>query len=154
MGELEKVITAVFQKEGKDTLTAREIALSISMGRHWFKFQEAKQMVDMAISANLLKDEGGNLRPTFDMLAVHLDLDYTPTRDILVPKQFEDVFMAIVDSIVAATNLEKRQVISHINKKKSAMGVSIEVAALLVAKGYDVDVSRFIDGVEKKVLDG
>lgn len=154
MGELEKIMTAVFQKEGKDTLTAREIALSISMGRHWFKFQEAKQIVDMAIAANLLKDEGAGLKPNFDMLSVHLDLDYTPTKDILAPKQFEDVFMAIVDAIVSATNLEKRQVISHINKKKSSMGVSIEVAALLVAKGYDVDVSRFVEGVEKKVLEG
>jgi hypothetical protein len=154
MGELEKIITAVFQKEGKDALTAREIALSISMGRHWFKLQEAKQIVDMAQAANLLKDDGGNLKPAFDMLAVHLDLDYAPTRDILAPKPTEDVFMAIVDAIVSATSLEKRQVISHINKKKSVLGVSIDVAALLVAKSYDVDVSRFIDGVEKKVLEG
>ena len=154
MGELEKIMTAVFQKEGKDTLTAREIALSISMGRHWFKLNEAKQIVEMAIAANLLKDDGGNLTPSFDMLGVHLDLDYAPSRDILAPKVTEDVFMAIVDSIVATTSLEKRQVISHINKKKSALGVSIEVAALLVAKGYEVDVSRFIDGVEKKLFEG
>ena len=156
MGELENIITAVYNKEGRQALTDRELALSLSMGLHWFKLEEAHQVVDLAKSKGLLEQEegSGGLIPTFDISKIELPLEYSPSEDVLSEKKYEDVLMTIVDLIVRHTNLEKTKVMSHINKKKNQLNVHIQVAALLVAKRYDVDVSKYVDVVEKNVLEG
>ena len=134
-------------------MTERELALSMSMGLHWFKLEEARQVVDMAKSEGLLKEEEGGLVPTFDISSMDLALDYKPSEDVLSEKRTEDVLMTLVDLIVRHTSLEKTKVMSHINKKKNQLGIHIQVAALLVAKRYDIDVSKYYDVVEQNVLE-
>jgi hypothetical protein len=154
LGELENIITAVYNKEGKQSLTERELAMSMSMGLHWFKLEDARQVVDMAKSEGLLKEEEDGLVPTFDITTMDLPLDYKPSEDVLSDKRTEDILMTLVDLIVRHTNLEKTKIMSHINKKKNQLGVHIQVAALLVAKRYDIDVSKYYDVVENNVLEG
>jgi hypothetical protein len=154
LGELENIITAIYNKEGKQALTERELAMSMSMGLHWFKLEDARQVVDLAKSQGLLKEEEGGLVPTFDLSTMDIPLDYKPSEDVLSDKKTEDVLMTLVDLIVRHTNLEKTKVMSHINKKKNQLGVHIQVAALLVAKRYDIDVSKYYDVVENNVLGG
>jgi hypothetical protein len=152
MGELEKIVTSVYLTLGKKPLTEREISMFLSMKQQWFKLSEARKVVELAVSKGLLKQEGGGLVPTFDINAQEIEISFKPSENVLTQNRFEDIFMAIVDTIVSATNLEKRTIISHINKAKNSMGVTIEVAALVVARRYDVDVSRFIDEAEKGIL--
>lgn len=129
------------------------MALSLSMGLHWFKLEDARAVVAKAIAQKLVEETEGGFKPSFDLSSVDIPLDYSPSEDILAEDQVEDVFMSVVDRIVNATKLEKTTVISNVNKMKSRMGVTIEVAALMVARSYDVDVSRYYENVQNNLIE-
>jgi len=155
MSDLQKSIAVLFRRKGKEILTEREFVFSASMDLRWFSPKEAQKLLDAGLSGGYLQRKNGNVFPTFDCAIVEVPLDYKPSRDVLdqLPARQADLFSEIVDRIVKAKSVSKREVVSRVNKKQELMGIDVEPAALLVASDYGVSVdSKYIERAASEVL--
>jgi len=123
------------------------------MDLRWFPPRDAQRLLQRGLEAKLLESGAGVLRPTFDVASVDVPRDLTPSPSILdAPRPaHDDLFVRIVDAIVARTGSDRRTVISGVNAIQERMDVEIEVAALIAARKADVDVSPFLAAVEGRL---
>lgn len=152
MEELRKSLAFLFQRKGKNVLSEKELTMSVSMDLGWFSPDEAKRLIDVGLELKLLSKGNEGLSPTFDYEALTIPIDFSPPRNILEVESQEPLLLAIVRNIQDKTNLDKNKVMAEVNKKQNALKVDIEVAAILVAKRYDVDISGFLREVESKIF--
>ncbi len=77
------------------------------------------------------------------------------TKELGQSEVKEDIFNVIVKEISEKTNKGISEIIALINKRQEELGniLAIEVVALIVAKEFDLDVSKYISYVEKIVLE-
>lgn len=153
--ELIRCLTAVFRQKGKDLLTEQEFVYAVSMDFHWFPPKDAQHLLDVAIKEGLLKLSHGMLSPTFELTDQNLGLEYRPSEDLLkshTKPEKTDLFIEIVNRIMAGTKLSKKEVVGRINKTRERMGIDIEVAALVVARGLGVDIDEEIPAAERELL--
>jgi hypothetical protein len=154
MEELMETLGYLFQRSGKDVISEKDLVLSISMDLGWFSPDEAKQLIDVGIELKLLRREDHGLKPCFNYRALSIPIDFTPTKNILQLDSQEPLLLLIVRSIDEKTALGRNNIMSEINKKQNLLDVEIEVAAILVAKKYEIDISGFIKEAEVKLFAG
>lgn len=152
MKELMESIAYLYQRKGKSVLTEKELVLSASMDLGWFSPDEAKQLVDVCLELKLLKVTENGLEPSFDYKTTSIPIDFTPSKKILEVESQEPLLLSIVRSIDERTDLRRNGIMAEINKKQSALNVEIEVAAILVAKNYSVDISGFLREAESELF--
>ncbi len=155
MSELQRSIALLFRRKGKNLLTEKEFVFSASMDLRWFSPKDAQRLLDLGVSGGYLEKKNGNIVPTFDTSVVEVPLDYRPGKEIFehLPKKQQDIFSEIVDSIVRAKAVPKREVVSRVNKKQELLGIDVEPAVLLVAGDYGVPVDcSFIERAASEVL--
>ena len=152
MEELRKSLAYLFQRKGKNVLSEKELTMSVSMDLGWFSPEEAKRLIDVGLELKLLSKDNEGLSPTFDYEALTLPIDFSPSRNILEVESQEPLLLAIVRNIQDKTGLGKTKVMAEINKKQNTLRVDIEVAAILIAKKYDVDISGFLREVESEIF--
>ncbi len=155
MSELQRSIAVLFRRKGKDFLTEREFVFSASMDLRWFSPKDAQRLLDAGISGGYLQKKNGNVFPTFDCAQVDVPIDYKPTNAIFenAVKRDQDLFSEIVEKIVRAKSVPKREVVSKVNKKQEMLGIDVEPAALLVASDYGLRVeSSFIERATADIL--
>ena len=153
MSEIKRSIAVLFRRKGKDFLTEREFVFSASMDLRWFSPKDAQRLLDAGISGGFLQRKNGNIFPTFDCAEIEVPLDYKPTNDIFeqVAKRNQDLFSEIVEKIVKAKSVPKREVVSRVNKKQELLGIDVEPAALLVASDYGLSVENSV--IERATAD-
>jgi len=155
MSDLEKSITMLFRRKGKDSLTEQEFVSSASFDLRWFSPKDAQRLLDLSLSGGHLKRKNGHITPTFDLSGIDVPLDYKPSKQVLdAPvKTHADLFSEIVDRIVRTKAVPKREVVSKVNKKQEMLGIDVEPAALLVASDYGLQVDNaFIERAESEIL--
>ncbi len=155
MSDLEKSITLLFRRKGKESLTEHEFVSSASFDLRWFSPKDAQRLLDMSLTGGRLKRINGHIVPTFDMSEIDVPLDYKPTRNMLEApaKKHADLFSEIVERIVKTKAVPKREVVSRVNKKQEMLGIDVEPAALLVASDYGIQVDNaFIERAETEIL--
>ncbi len=153
MDDLQNAIALLFKRKGRDELTEREFVLSASMDLRWFPPRDAQRLLQLGLETKLLESHGGNIRPRFDVTAVEVPTDFIPTVKILdVPTPAsEDIFLRIVDAMVAHTKSDRRAVIATVNATQEKMDVEVEVAALIAARQAGVDVAPFLHAVKTRL---
>lgn len=152
MEELRRSLAYLFQRKGKNVLSEKELIMSVSMDLGWFSPDDAKRLIDVGLELKLLTKGSEGLSPTFEYEALTIPIDFSPTRNILEVESQEPLLLAIVRNIQDKTNQDKTGVMAEINKKQNTLKVDIEVAAILVAKKYDVDISGFLREVESEIF--
>jgi hypothetical protein len=152
MEELMDALAYLFQRKGKDVLSENELILSASMDLGWFSPDEMKQLIDVCLELKLLSRADQGLKPNFDYRSLSIPLDFTPSKNILEMESQEPLLLSIVRSIDEKTGLGRNNIIAEINKKQSSLDVEIEVAAILIAKYYDVDISGFLRETEAEIF--
>ncbi|MEM4265258.1 MAG: DUF2240 family protein [Thermoplasmata archaeon] len=153
--ELRKCLAALFRQKGKDIMTEREFVYAASMDLHWFAPKEAQTLLEISLKCGLLRLSNGTLSPSFEISDDMIELDYKPSREIIIGEQKgdeHDPFMALVDKISTSSGLQKRQVIAGINKVREKMPVDIEVAALIFARNLGIDISMDIKSVRDTLM--
>jgi hypothetical protein len=108
--------------------------------------------VDVCIELKLLKRTDNGLKTSFDYKDVAVPLDFTPSKNILQVESQEPLLLSLVRKIHEMTNIERNNIMAEINKKQNALEVEIEVAAILVATKYNVDVSGFLREAESEMF--
>ncbi len=150
MDELRYAIALLFKRKGRDELTEREFVLSASMDLRWFPPRDAQRLLQLGLETNLLESHGGNIRPAFAIDSVEVPRDFVPTPktlEVATPVS-EDVFLRIVDAMVAHTKTDRRGVIATINAVQERMDVDVEVAALIAARQTGLDVAPYVGPVK------
>src|SRR5437667_430085 len=151
--ELRDAIALLFKRKGRDELSEREFVLSASMDLRWFPPRDAQRLLQLGLETRLLESQGGAIRPAFDVSAVEVPRDYIPTSAILeVPTPASaDVFLRIVDAIVAKTRTDRKSVIASVNAVQEKLDVEVEVAALVAAHQMGVDATPFVPTVKNRL---
>jgi len=131
---LKDAIASAFRSKGKSTMKRNELIMTLSYDLCMFSPEEAKRIVNLALEEGLLVGDE-ELSPTFDL-------------------EEKDVFDKIIESIEEKTGKSKGEIIAMINRRQEELGnlLSVEVVALLIAKEFGIDISNYIEEVEKKVL--
>ena len=63
-------------------------------------------------------------------------------------------FNQILSSIINNSNMDKKEIISLINKNQAKhRGILPEVEALIVARNLDIDIHSFIEKVEDRIIE-
>lgn len=152
MEELKKTIAMLFKRKGSSQMTEKEFVFSASMDLRWFPPKDSQKLLEVAIARGAVSLKDGQISPVFDITAVEIPLDFAPTPAVFDMPVKEDLFSKILDHITATQDIERKEAISRINAVQEKMEVDIEVAALIVGKELDVDMSGFIREVEKDIL--
>lgn len=147
MEKLKEVIAFLYNRAGKEELTAQELRLAMSMDLRWFSPKEAEEIVDLFQNKRLLVRKGsGGLRPAFKYKNLTIDRDLHPTKEeLLGGSGDEPLFVRMVGHITDRADDEKRNVISRVNRKAGEMGIEVEAAVMLVGDEMGVDMSPFAD---------
>ena len=147
MEKMKEVIAYIYNRAGKEELTAQELRLAMSMDLRWFTPKEAEEIVDGFQNKRLLVRTGsGGLRPAFNYRKVTPPRDLRPSKQELLGGTGEEpLFVRMVGHITDRADEEKRNVISLINRKAGELGVEVEAAAMLIGDQLGVDMRAFAD---------
>jgi len=140
--DLERCVTFLFRRKGRDALSEKEFVFSASMDMHWFPPHDAQRLLDVCREKGLLRLESGYLRPGFDMSSVDVPVAFKPGKELLRrprPKDDDGLFPRLMDMAVE-TGMERRDFIAECNRLQDRLDVEIEVAGLLVLRDKGVDV--------------
>lgn len=155
--ELKKCLTIIYRRKGKELLGEHEFVYAASMDMHWFPPKEAQKLLDIALREGLLSLKQGMLAPTFQLIDDDLDMDYRPSENLLkshTKPEKKDLFSEITGKIMSSAKLPKKDAVAKINKIREKMEIDIEVAALVVARSYGIDISEEMAAAEQRILSG
>jgi len=153
--EEEIVIAFIFKRSGKSKLKESEIYLPLSLELGWFSTKEARQFIEYAIKQKLLIEKEGLLTPSFDVEKIDIAVGFSPSKSTFTVKEKgeeDDVFQRIVNRIIEKTNYTHEEIIQNINRIQEEKNIIPEVAALLLAKEFNVNVEDSLDAVEKRIF--
>jgi hypothetical protein len=120
--------------------------VALSLDRDWFTPDQAKRLVDVAAGRGLLSREDDALVAAFDPASVTIPDGFVPDESVLREQStFERVLSALTDA-----GVEKQAAVAAINERQRELGVTIEAAAVLYARGRGVAVA---DAAERALTD-
>ncbi len=154
MEKLKEVIAFLYNRAGKEELTAQELRLAMSMDLRWFSPKEAEEIVDLFQNKRLLVRKGsGGLRPAYNYKNMTIGRDFQPTKaELLGGSGDEPLFVRMVGHITDRANEEKRNVISRVNRKAGEIGIEVEAAVMLVGDEMGVDMRPFADEAIEAII--
>jgi len=153
--EEEIVIAFLFKRSGKSKLKESEIYLPLSLELGWFPTKDARQFIEYAIKQKLLTKKEGLLTPSFDVEKIDIPVGFSPSKstfNVEESKVEEDVFQKIVNRIIEKTNHTYEEIIKEIKQIQEEKKIIPEVAALLLAKEFNIYVEDSFDAVEKIIF--
>lgn len=136
---LRTAVAAPFRTRGSDRMGESEFVVALSLDRDWFSPDQAKRLVDVAVSEGLLERDGEVLVVGFEPDGIQIPEDFAPDDDVLRQRStFERVLDAIVE-----TGVQKQDAVATINRLQTDLGVTLEAAAVVYARRRGIDVSEF-----------
>ncbi len=133
---LEVAVAVPFRQRGKRTLGEGAFVVALSLDRDWFSPDQAKRLVDVAVGRGLLTQEDGELTPTFAVDEITIPEGFTPDTDIL---REQSTFEQLLDSMVAG-GMTKQKAVASANETQRRLGITLEAAAVLVARREGIDI--------------
>ena len=133
---LRTTVAAPFKEAGSDRMGESAFVVALSLDRDWFSPDQAKRLVDVAVSEGVLDRNDGTVRVTFDPATVDVPEGFNPAESILQGRStFERVLSALVDA-----GHSKQDAVAAVNRLQSELQISVEAAAVLYAHGEGIDV--------------
>lgn len=157
--EKEIIITFLFNRSGKSKLSYNEIYLTLSMQLNWFTPDDAKLFINQTIEEDLLKKEKDLLNPNFDYKNIVVPVGFTPSKMVFkekteIPKKKEnELIKKILNILSEKTKVDKKEILSKIKKIEKEKNITLEVAALLIGKEYNVTLKDYFDEVESSLFE-
>ena len=135
---LRVVVAAPFKETGRDRMGEQGFVVALSLDRDWVSPDQAKRLVDIAISNGLLEREDGDLVATFQYEAVQIPEQFEPDERIF---QERSVFERVLDALESAGQ-ERQEAVASINDRQQRLGVTSDVAAVVTARAASIDVEE------------
>ena len=118
----------------------------------WLSTKESQEFIKYAIKQELLIKKDGMLQPNFPFEKITIPLGFTPSKKFFSEKtdeyKEENIIEGITTQISTQTNHSQKEILEEIKQEEKEKNLFPEVAALYVARKYDVDVTDWYDSVE------
>ena len=156
--EVKIIISFIFKRSGKQKLSFSDLYLNLSINLNWFTPEDAKKFVNEAIEKKFLIKEDDLIIPSFDIENVQVPLGFYPSKRVfiegesIVEKVERDVLIKIIKKISEASNENEQDITNNIKQIAEEKNVNVEVAALLLGKEKNIDLSEFFDQIENKIF--
>ena len=144
---LQVAVAVPFRQQGARSLGEGEFVVALSLDREWFSPDQAKRLVDVAVGRGLLENDDGELRPTFDVDDIGIPEGFTPDTDIL---REQSTFEQLLELMVSG-GLSKQDAVASTNETQRRLGITLEAAAIVVARRNDIDCSSVVDSVRAEL---
>jgi hypothetical protein len=156
--DAEIIIAFLYKRSGKEELSFSDLYLNLSMELNWFTPIDAKAFVNMSIKQKLLIEKGDLVKPNFDINKIVVPIGFIPSKNIFEKKEVkviedEDFFKKIIRQIVDKTKLDEKQIIGKIEDIANERNLTIEVAALLLGKDYNILFEEFYIQIEERIVE-
>jgi hypothetical protein len=157
--EKEIIITFLFNRSGKSKLSYNEIYLTLSMQLNWFTPDDAKLFINQTIEEDLLKKEKDLLIPSFDYRNIVVPVGFSPSKMVFkekteIPKKKEkELIKKMLNILSEKTKVNEEEILSKIKKLENEKNITIEVAALLIGKEYNVNLKDYFDEIELSIFE-
>lgn len=154
VSEAEIILAFLFKRSGKNELKESEIFLPLSLELGWFSNKEAREFVNYAVKKRLLEKKGDRLAPNFEIKNITTPVGFLPSRKTFTEEKEEikeekrKVLDVIIHRIAEKTNQDSNDIIKEIQRVESEKNILSDVAALYVARGYNIDIQEFLEGVQ------
>lgn len=154
--EAKIIIAFLFNRSGKYALKESELYLPLSMEVGWFSTKEAQEFVTYAVTQELLVKKDGLLHPNFPLEKITIPVGFTPTKKIFTKKKEDqkekNLLESIASRLVEKTNHDLKDVLAETKHVEQEKHILPEVAALFVARKYNLAVEEWIDQIEKSIF--
>jgi len=156
--EVKIIITFIFKRSGKQKLTFSDLYLTLSMDLNWFTPEDAKKFVNEALEKNFLIKKKDLIKPYFDIEKVKIPVGFYPSKRVFIHdeainiKEESNLLSQIVNTIAEHLNTKEQNISNKIKKIEEEKKVTTEVAALLLGKENNIDLSKFFEKIENKIF--
>lgn len=160
--DLARTIAFAFRRKGLDAMPAGDLRLLLAYDLRWFAPEDAKRCVARAIETGLLHEGSGVARPTFDVRAIDIPLNFRPTTDVLEadvtplpPAPAPAPAPAIAPPHAPAPLPSPAPAIERAaedERRKRGLLLSVEVARLVVRRRAGEDVAAEAAALEARLL--
>lgn len=146
---LEVTVAIPFRQQGRDRLGDGEFVVALSLDRDWFSPDQAKRVVDVALSRGLLAREDEKLVAAFDPESINVPEEFVPDASIL---REQSAFEKLLDRLTDE-GVKKQAAVAGINQLQRELGLTIEAAAVVYARREGVDVGEDARPARQSVVD-
>ncbi|MBN1280788.1 MAG: DUF2240 family protein [Candidatus Thermoplasmatota archaeon] len=154
--EAKIIIAFLFNRSGKPALKESEIYLPLSMELGWFSATEAHDFVTYALTQHLLVHKEGLLLPNFPVEKTTIPVGFTPSKKFFIEQtgehETENILDAMVTHISNYTTQKQEDIRRKIHHTAQERHLTLEVAALYIARTHDVDVTEWYDRIEHRLF--
>lgn len=140
MSDLARTIAFAFRRKGVDAMPGGDLRLLLAYDLRWFAPEDAKRVVQRALDAGLVRDEGGALRPTFDFRATEIPLNFRPSLDVL--EESAPSAPAPPPTQAQAQGSPELERAAEDERRRRGLMLDIEVARLIVRRRAGEDVTE------------
>jgi hypothetical protein len=161
--KVRQIISFVFKRSGKQRLTESEFYLTISMDLKWCPPKRAKEFVSHLISLGVLKKEGEDVFPEFDVDDVVIPLGFHPQEEDFIfddsegavdTSETKDALEHVVHRIQAKTLLDKGRIEKEISRLIEKKHIHRSAALALFARFYNVSITDLLPELKEEILTG
>lgn len=162
--ELARLMAYAFQATGRRRLLEEDIVRLVAHERRWLSPSRVRAVVQLARDSGVLRAAGAHAFEFADEYAsLSLPIDYRPDLASLesgvsaaAPAAELPLFRQVVRFISERTQRSEPEVVSAINSYQEEVGglLRAEVAALVVGRLYELDVSPFYEAAESQLRQG
>lgn len=156
MNNEEKIVLAfIYKRTGKETLSFSEMYLTISMNLSWCSPKEAKNFIKNCIEKKLLVENKDVLKPNFKLEAVEIPVGFKPTANFFEKKIDEKQSESknkLIAEIVKNTDKSVEKVNEEIKTLSDEKNLFFEVAALLYAKEFNIEIKEYVKDKENSLF--
>ena len=146
---LRTAVAAPFRQRGAERIGENEFVVALSLDRDWFSPEQAKRLVDVAVTEGLLERGDEEVAPTFAPREVSVPEDFVPDDDVLRQRSnFERALDAIVES-----GVDKQTAVAGVNGLQAELGLTVEAAAVVYARREGVDVGDIAERAATELED-
>ncbi|MFB6139327.1 MAG: DUF2240 family protein [Halosimplex sp.] len=138
---LRRAVAVPFRAKGRESLSESEFVVALSLDRDWFSPEQAKRLVDVALTEGLLARVEDGLEPAFEPREVSVPDGFVPEDDVLRQRS---TFERALDAIVEA-GVEKQTAVAEVNQLQAELGVTVEAAAVVYARREGVELGDLAD---------
>ena len=147
---IKKVIAAAYKSKGKKEMSKSELIHTLSFDLKFFSHDTSKKVVEYAAKNKVV---GGKekIKPLFDLNSVEIQPGFKPD----VKKLFSSsLFDKLIGEIAEKVGKNHSEVVAMVNGRQEKFNnlLAAEVVALIIAKEIGIDITKYIDEVEKEVL--
>jgi hypothetical protein len=160
MNHEEKIVLAfIYKRTGKEVLSFSEMYLTISMNLNWCSPIEAKNFIKNCIEKNLLLEEKEFLKPNFKPDDINIPVGFKPSTDFFEKRKNEKIDEKKLETnqnLISEIAKKSDKAIEEINEEIKTLSTEknlfFDVAALIYAEEFDIDLKGYIKKIEESVF--